>query len=84
MKRAYVKPDIVFESFTLSTNIATGCEHVANHTKGVCNYTFRWGYNQEYTIFDAGVANGCDVDTIDEEIDGICYHNPSSNNIFTS
>ena len=26
MKKAYSKPDIVFEDFSLSTNIAAGCE----------------------------------------------------------
>ena len=33
MKKQYVKPELYFEDFELSANIATGCEAPTNHTK---------------------------------------------------
>lgn len=86
MKRTYTKPDIMFESFTLSTNIAGGCEiKIYNPSNTSC------GYQPEglsYKIFLSGIteceAHGNQVIN-DDEGNGFCYHVPiASNNLFNS
>jgi len=82
MKKQYSKPDIMFESFSLCTNIASGCEHGTNFTYGVCGYEF----TDEIYIFTTEVS-GCNrkIEDGSSRFDGICYHNPSDlNNIFQS
>ena len=82
MKKAYSKPDIVFENFSLSTNIAAGCEVKTNFAQNQCGYKFAPGI----VIFLEGV-NGCVKPVVDGDgqFNGICYHNPSDdNNIFSS
>lgn len=82
MKKVYSKPDILFESFTLSTNIAAGCERKTNlQTSGSCGVN--WGHSVIFTSAQYGcrsvITDGA------EEYDGLCYHNPSeSNNLFNS
>lgn len=78
MKKTYVKPEVYFESFELSANIATGCEISINHTVGACWQGVE-GF-QEFKIFVE--SNSCKT-TPDEN--GLCYHSPTdANNIFTS
>lgn len=36
MKKTYVKPQIFFEDFQLSANIASGCGKPLNHTMDTC------------------------------------------------
>lgn len=76
-KRKYSKPGILFEDFSLSTNIAAGCEWEANEDGGV-NY-------HRYTIFVEGVT-GCKKVVVegDPYYDGLCYHNPMDYNVFNS
>lgn len=81
MKKAYSKPMITFESFTLSTNIAAGCERiVGNPSKGTCGIM---GSDGE-TLF----SGFCDVDWMSkygDDYDGFCYHVPfDNNNLFNS
>ena len=88
MKKAYVKPEIVFESFLLSTSIAGNCESiVGNPSKNVC------GIPDENDIpgmnLFIGTVNGCDIKVAEDEYtDGnntFCYHNPTEyNNLFNS
>lgn len=81
MKKVYTKPDVVFENFSLSTNI-TSCEVHANADRGICGCDFIPGL----TLFTNTIM-GCDLSTEDgaPEYDGICYHNPSDfNNVFKS
>ncbi len=82
MKKLYTKPKVVFENFSLSTNIAS-CEVHANAERGSCGCEFIPGL----TLFsDAVINGGCDIlaqDGIDN--DGLCYHNPSDlYNVFKS
>lgn len=85
MKKEYVKPQIVFESFTLSTNIAADCETITSlHGRGSCGYPTRDGvvFVDSYTGCDvtAPVENG-------ESVYGntVCYHVPiDSKNLFNS
>lgn len=86
MKKIYTKPEIMFESFTLSTNIAKDCEiptFTPNNTS--CAYQPE-GLN--YSIFTSAIAACRDsgnqvID--DDEKNGFCYHVPiESNNFFNS
>lgn len=79
MKKAYEKPIIVFESFSLSTNIAAGCEFTNGlHDQGVCGYETRNG-----VVFTTEVT-GCKYTQPDDN-DTLCYHVPTEDyNIFSS
>lgn len=86
MKKTYSKPDIVFENFAMSTNIAGDCESfVGNPAKGTCAvigsgdiYMFSTAVSQcDYT--PEGMGGKAD------EWDGFCYHVPTEyNNLFNS
>ena len=52
-KKKYSKPDIYFEDFSLSTNIAAGCEKQPSNATEDCGV--RWG---NIFIFIEGI-NGC-------------------------
>lgn len=73
MKKEYTKPEIMFEDFTLSTNIAGDCGNVVTtHAENVCGIEFGVDF-----IFLTGVQ-GCtkEIET-DDHYSGICYHNPT-------
>lgn len=83
MKKAYSKPEIVFESFSLSTSIAGGCEKKTNSPAAMqCAYNYGG-----YMIFTDAVG-ACQENVVVEDGktgDGFCYHIPSdSNNLFNS
>ena len=84
MKKAYSKPDIYFEDFSLSTNIAAGCERIPNNNSDI---TCGVKWSKGVFIFTEGVS-GCNrkiVDGADGEYNGLCYHNPDANyNVFMS
>lgn len=76
MKKPYVRPEVYFESFELSANIATGCALPINHQVNGCN--------QGLGDFDGIVflENAC---TLTVGKDGICYHVPfDQTKLFTS
>lgn len=87
MKRVYIKPEIVFESFTLSTNIAGDCEppYVTTATEGACGVP---GSAPGIMLFTIGVdGSNCTFPGPADHItdDGFCYHNPSEDhNLFNS
>jgi hypothetical protein len=80
MKKAYSKPEIFFEDFSLSTNIAAGCELFPNFAEDACGV--KWGKKH---IFLAEIQ-GCGTKIVngDPTYDGACYHNPSDPNVFNS
>ena len=83
MKKAYEKPQIMFESFTMSTNIAAGCRFTnVTHSSGV----FGCGYKDER--FDKVVftsESGCTTVEDDGDYNGICFHTPTdTNSLFAS
>lgn len=85
MKKAYAKPEIVFESFTLSTNIAGDCETITSlQSRDICGYPTRGG------VVFVDSSMGCTVNApiVDGEAiygDRICYHVPiESSNLFNS
>ena len=87
MKKTYVKPEIMFEDFTLCSNIATGCESiVGSPTKGSCAVESSGGIKLfdntipacDYSATDVGFAP-------DTYYNKFCYHVPTeSNNLFNS
>lgn len=82
MKKPYVRPEVYFENFELSTNIATGCEYKSNHTKNQCG----WYVEGIGNVFLSDVTT-CSYKQPDSETNqyGICYHVPvDTSNLFTS
>lgn len=79
MKKAYVKPDIVFESFALSVNIAT-CEMITPlPVQDTCGFPTRAG------IVFLDSTTGCSYTPADKMYDGHCYHVPyEDKNLFSS
>lgn len=79
MKKAYEKPAIIFEDFSLSTSIAAGCEFINDlQSQGTCGYPTRNGI-----IFTTEIT-GCKYHESDVN-DSLCYHVPSDDyNIFNS
>lgn len=77
MKKEYEKPFIVFESFTLSTNIAANCDrHVSTMTQGVCSIK---GSAPGMNLFSNGI-NSCFLkwdEFVSGPFDGYCYHVPT-------
>ena len=78
MKKTYTKPEISFESFLMSTNIAGDCE-VKTQTKGNLDCGMKIeGYGVVFVSQMTGCVKlptlGSTVD--DAQYDGICYHVP--------
>jgi hypothetical protein len=80
MKKAYQKPQILFESFQMSSNIASGCELVTNlPTQGACGYPTRDG------VVFVDMLTGCDIGNADGPYNTFCYHVPyAESNLFAS
>ena len=83
MKRVYLKPDIIFESFSLSESLATNCEVIVDGpSSGKCGYAYEGG-NGATVFIDS--TTGCTVPTPDQVENGFCYHVPiESNSLFNS
>ena len=86
MKKTYKKPEISFESFLMSTNIAGNCEGpaVGNPSRGSCGIP---GSAPGMNLFSATIdgPNGCQIPSVDDPNDKFCYHNPTEyNNLFNS
>lgn len=86
MRKKYTKPEIMFENFAMSTNIAGDCEGepVNNATKGSCGIP---GSGGDF-LFTDGVE-GCTIDwkalNGADNYNGLCYHHPTSDsNLFNS
>lgn len=82
MKKTYEKPKIMFESFTLTSNIASGCEIlIGNQSRNTCGYE---GSAPGVILFTDAVS-GCNYKLIDSANNGFCYHVPiETNNLFNS
>lgn len=81
MKKKYSKPEIVFESFTLSTNIAGDCSvPTSTPNQGSCAYTVETKYGTWHVFTDAVAACGTSDGSLDQLEDGIyngiCYNVP--------
>lgn len=87
MKKTYTKPEICFESFLMSTNIAGNCEVDTNlQSNTSCGLKIEgWG-----VVFVSSMT-GCEKlptlgSTMDDaQYNGICYHVPyDDKNLFNS
>lgn len=77
MKKQYVKPELYFENFELSTTVATGCSIIVNHAATQCTIDIP-GIG---TIF---INDSCMTTEVADD-DKICYHVPfDSNKLFSS
>lgn len=82
MKKAYVKPEIYFESFELSANIATGC---VNITKSLAEWVCGVDVPGVGIAFTSKISGCVYNEGVEDGFGGVCYHNPSdSTNLFTS
>ena len=89
MKKAYMKPEIIFEDFSLSQNIAADCEEkINNPSQETCGIE----YGPFVVFLDTpdtmctGAGKVTDMGG-DGEWEGICYHVFSNNgerNLFNS
>ncbi len=74
MKKEYVKPEIVFESFKMSSSIAVSCGEKISSDINSCEYEFGWD-----VFFSDANQNCTSKDTMD------CYDVPMHNtNVFVS
>ena len=81
-KKIYSKPEILFEDFSLSTNIAAGCEKVP--FSNVENCGVKWG---KLVLFGEEGYSNCSNKIIEgkNSYDNLCYHNPNEGfNVFNS
>lgn len=83
MKKTYVKPEIVFEDFSLCNSIATNCELVIDtQSRGTCGQPIE-GLPGQFLFIDT--VEACNRPIPDEALDGFCYHIPMGGpNIFNS
>lgn len=86
MKKLYTAPQILFESFSMSTNIAGDCESIIDtQAKGTCAVLS----SGNIAIFDGSVS-ACfftpeGMGQAKDTWDGFCYHVPTEyNNLFNS
>lgn len=80
MKKAYVKPYIVFEDFSMSTNIAGDCELDTPEPSSAqsCGYPIKGS-----VVFVEGAQ--CTYKPQGGVYNGYCYHVPTeNNNLFNS
>lgn len=88
MKKVYEKPEIMFESFASSTNIAGDCLTIIdNQSYGLCGFE----YDEDHTVFTDMFPDACtttngkmDGKEDDNLYDFVCYHNPEDSRLFNS
>lgn len=82
MKKTYSKPEIMFENFAVSTNIASGCGILTNYAKDQCGYDYTDEFGTTYNIF---TISGVCTTTQQDGYAGICYHVAAdTSSLFTS
>lgn len=82
MKKSYTKPQIVFESFVLSTNIAGNCEvKTWTPNSGTCAYPVTEG-DFTWNIFLDSVT-ACTTTQAEGDY-GVCYHTFENSSLFNS
>lgn len=83
MKKTYTKPEIMFEDFTLTSNIAASCT-VKTYTpsSGECAYIVPDEFLGDIYYFTDDV-NACKTKEADG-FNGICYHAPYDADLFNS
>lgn len=80
MKKEYQRPELYYESFSLCSAIAAGCEGIANFAENACTVTLK-GEGYELVLFNSSIC----LDSPPNADDYLCYHAPSeNNNVFSS
>lgn len=79
MKKQYGKPNVTFENFSLSSNIASSCGSALNHHSMDCNFYATFGNPSACVFFENGYSVFHDVAVCDLQPDGnswskVCYH----------
>lgn len=82
MKKTYSKPDVIFDSFSLSTNVAADCAFKTPLPKAdECGLPT--GFLNEIIFITE--MQGCTRTQGNGQWDTICYHQPTEeNNLFNS
>lgn len=84
--KKYSKPEIAFEDFSVSTNIAAGCDEKHNHEQWSCGFVLPGAV--PVMVFSTTAPNtNCtaDGDGNKDVYDGFCYHVPDGGlNLFVS
>ncbi len=82
MKKIYVKPQIAYESFQLSTSIATGCALLST---GIAQYICPVEDAESgFLIFADSAASQCDTVPVGGN-DSVCYDVPTESwKVFSS
>ena len=85
MKKVYAKPEILFESFASSTNIAGDCEVKTNSPGGgKCGFEIKDEFVTK-TLFTTEMVGVCNITETTGPYNGLCYHTPSEGfNLFNS
>ena len=80
MKKTYAKPQIVFESFQLTANIAGDCNTRPNSAnEATCGY-----YDNDWIVFQNSAVCNFPAGP-DGKHNGLCYHVPTGDiSVFTS
>lgn len=81
MKKAYRKPDIMFESYSLSANIAGNCYSNNLHTENTnCMQSATFANGESCVYYDNGYAvftqsgGGCETCPQNDKYGNLCYH----------
>ena len=81
MKKKYVKPMIVIESFQLDASIAASCSSqgytAINYSESTCGFLNAENGLKKYQFFN---YDNCELDLTGADEDGhdeICYHGPT-------
>ena len=70
MKKTYLKPEIIFESFALTSSIANACDDKLSADTNTCG--IEYGFD---ILFSTGTDSVCNKD---EDLYN-CYHVPGEN-----
>lgn len=78
MKIKYAKPQILFESFELSTSIATTCAFIQTNTFNYERDCVVYPADDEsFRLWEFGVTTGCDFTPGEGIYDALCYQVPN-------
>ena len=82
MKKSYLKPQIVFDSFMLSESIATHCTAISHQAEKMCAVQLSGSFG-DMSLFYSEVP-GCTT-TTPSLLDTVCYDVPNdTRNVFSS
>ena len=81
MKKVYSKPEIMFENFTTSTNIAGNCDIINSNANANANCSYASAFGNVFVS-----SPTCEITAPNGEYGNICYHIPhdAMDQLFTS